>query len=123
MQSLVRNEVTQNIPDIQLSGLLDLAERTYGEYPYRSALFISLTNENFSIYVLHDSVLQIVIESFIFVRLQHFRRTHDNKLMPCISSMISRMDMIIWIGHKTATFIKSFSSNGKFIYRRVYFKN
>lgn len=37
MQSLVRNEMTQNSPDIQLSGLLDLAERTYGEYPYRSA--------------------------------------------------------------------------------------
>ena len=37
MQSLVRNEVTQNSPDIQLSGLLDLAERTYGDYTYRSA--------------------------------------------------------------------------------------
>lgn len=37
--------------------------------------------------------------------------------------MISRMDMIIWIGYKTATFIKSLASNGKFIYRRVDFKN
>ena len=31
--------------------------------------------------------------------------------------------MEIWIIHKTATFIKTFSSNGKFIYRRIYFKN
>lgn len=37
VQPLVRNEVTQNSPDIQMPGLFGLAERTYGEYPYRSA--------------------------------------------------------------------------------------
>lgn len=32
-----RNEVTQNSPDIQVSGLFGLTEHTYGEYLYRSA--------------------------------------------------------------------------------------
>lgn len=37
MQSLARNIVTQNTPDIQVSGVFRLTERTYGDYPYRSA--------------------------------------------------------------------------------------
>ena len=36
-QSLVRNIMTQNSPDIQVSGLFGLTEHTYGEYLYRSA--------------------------------------------------------------------------------------
>ena len=41
VQPLVRNMVTQNSPDIPVSGLFGLAERTYGEYPYRSAPLVS----------------------------------------------------------------------------------
>ena len=41
VQSLVRNIVTQNSPDIPVSGLFGLPERTYGEYPYRSAPLVS----------------------------------------------------------------------------------
>ena len=37
VQPLVRNAVTQNSPDIQVSVLFGLTERTYGDYPYRSA--------------------------------------------------------------------------------------
>ena len=37
VQPLVRNEVTHNSPDIQVPGLFGLTERTYGDYPYRSA--------------------------------------------------------------------------------------
>ncbi len=33
MQSLARNIVTQNTPDIQVSGVFGLSERTYGVYP------------------------------------------------------------------------------------------
>ena len=33
VQPLVRNAVTQNSPDIQVSGLFGLTERTYGGYP------------------------------------------------------------------------------------------
>ena len=37
VQPLIRNAVTQNSPDIQVPGLFGLTERTYGDYPYRSA--------------------------------------------------------------------------------------
>ena len=33
MQPLVRNVVTQSTPDIQVSGVFGLTERTYGGYP------------------------------------------------------------------------------------------
>ena len=33
VQPLVRNVVTQNAPDIQVSGVFGLAELTYGGYP------------------------------------------------------------------------------------------
>ena len=49
MQSLARNIVTQNTPDIQVSGVFRLTERTYGDYTYRSAplyLFDKLEFEN-----------------------------------------------------------------------------
>lgn len=36
-EPLVRNVVTQNTPDIHVSGMFRLAERTYGNTPYRSA--------------------------------------------------------------------------------------
>lgn len=36
-EPLVRNVVTQNTPDIHASGMFRLAERTYGNTPYRSA--------------------------------------------------------------------------------------
>ena len=39
-QSLVRNIMTQNSPDIQVPGLFGLTEHTYGEYLYRSAPFV-----------------------------------------------------------------------------------
>ena len=48
-QSLVRNIMTQNSPDIQVSGLFGLTEHTYGEYLYRSAPLyrcICSTNRN-----------------------------------------------------------------------------
>lgn len=37
MQSLARNIVTQNAPDILASGAFRLTEYTYGDYTYRSA--------------------------------------------------------------------------------------
>ena len=39
VQPLVRNAATQNTPDIQVSGVFSLAERTYGVTMYRSTPF------------------------------------------------------------------------------------
>lgn len=42
MQSLARNIVTQNTPDIQVSGVFGLTDRTMGITLYRSAPLVSV---------------------------------------------------------------------------------
>ena len=56
IQFLVRNAATQNTPDIQVSGVFRLAERTYGDYTYRSAHLYLFEKPEFSYFLLFFSI-------------------------------------------------------------------
>ena len=50
VQPLARNAVTQYTPDIQVSGVFRLTERTYGDCPYRSVPLFLFDKLEFGLY-------------------------------------------------------------------------